>query len=150
MSEYVASPDAVASKEAASFMRRALRLAARGRGKVSPNPLVGAVVVRRGRVVGEGAHLELGGPHAEVNAFAAAGARARDATLFVTLEPCPHQGRTPPCTEAVLRSGVRRLVCAVEDPDERVRGAGLARLREAGLDAEVGLLGAEAERQNAA
>lgn len=132
-------------------MRRALRLAEKGRGKVSPNPLVGAVVVRRGRIVGEGAHLELGGPHAEVNAFAAAGGRSRDATLFVTLEPCTHHGRTPPCTDAVLRSGVRRLVCAVEDPDERVRGgSGLARLREAGLDVEVGLLGAEAERQNAA
>ncbi len=134
----------------AAFMRRALRLAERGRGKVSPNPLVGAVVVRRGRVVGEGAHLELGGHHAEVHAFAAAGERAREATLFVTLEPCAHQGRTPPCIDTVLRSGVRRLVCAMEDPDERVRGEGLARLREAGLDVEVGLLGAKAERQNAA
>ena len=134
----------------AGFMRRALRLAERGRGKVSPNPLVGAVVVRRGRVVGEGAHLELGGPHAEVRAFANAGDRARDATLFVTLEPCAHQGRTPPCTEAVLQAGVRRLVCAMEDPDQRVQGQGLTRLRDAGLEVEVGLLGAQAQRQNAA
>jgi diaminohydroxyphosphoribosylaminopyrimidine deaminase/5-amino-6-(5-phosphoribosylamino)uracil reductase len=133
-----------------AHMRRALRLALKGRGKVSPNPLVGAVVARGGRVVGEGAHLQDGGPHAEVRAFAQAGSRSRGATLYVTLEPCAHQGRTPPCTEAVLRSGVRRVVCALEDPDPRVQGRGIARLREAGLQVEVGLGREEAERQNAA
>jgi diaminohydroxyphosphoribosylaminopyrimidine deaminase/5-amino-6-(5-phosphoribosylamino)uracil reductase len=131
-------------------MRRALRLALKGRGKVSPNPLVGAVVVRGGRVVGEGAHLQLGGPHAELRAFAQAGNRSRGATLYVTLEPCAHQGRTPPCAEAVLRAGIRRVVCALEDPDPRVQGRGLARLREAGLHVEVGLGREEAEAQNAA
>lgn len=133
-----------------THMRRALHLALKGRGKVSPNPLVGAVVVRQGRVVGEGAHLQVGGPHAEVHAFAAAGKRSRGATLYVTLEPCAHQGRTPPCTEAVLRAGIRRLVCAMEDPDPRVQGKGLTQLRAAGLQVEVGLGREEAERQNAA
>lgn len=133
-----------------THMRRALRLALKGRGKVSPNPLVGAVVVRGGRVVGEGAHLQVGGPHAEVHAFAAAGARSRGATLYVTLEPCAHQGRTPPCTAAVLAAGIRRVVCAMEDPDPRVRGRGLAQLRRAGLQVEVGVGQEEAERQNAA
>lgn len=133
-----------------THMRRALHLALKGRGKVSPNPLVGAVVVRQGRVVGEGAHLQVGGPHAEVHAFAAAGKHSRGATLYVTLEPCAHQGRTPPCTEAVLRAGIRRLVCAMEDPDPRVQGKGLTQLRAAGLQVEVGLGREEAERQNAA
>jgi len=133
-----------------AHMRRALRLALKGRGRVSPNPLVGAVVVRRGRVVGEGAHLQLGGPHAEVHAFASAGPQSRGATLYVTLEPCAHQGRTPPCTEAVLGAGIRRVVCALEDPDPRVQGKGIARLRAAGIQVEVGLGREEAERQNAA
>ncbi|MCC7265168.1 MAG: bifunctional diaminohydroxyphosphoribosylaminopyrimidine deaminase/5-amino-6-(5-phosphoribosylamino)uracil reductase RibD [Candidatus Latescibacteria bacterium] len=133
-----------------AHMRRALHLALKGRGKVSPNPLVGAVVVRGGRVVGEGAHLQVGGPHAEVHAFAAAGRRSQGATLYVTLEPCSHHGRTPPCTEAVLRAGIRRVVCALEDPDPRVGGRGITQLREAGLEVEVGLGGEEAERQNAA
>ncbi|MBI2504783.1 MAG: bifunctional diaminohydroxyphosphoribosylaminopyrimidine deaminase/5-amino-6-(5-phosphoribosylamino)uracil reductase RibD [Candidatus Latescibacteria bacterium] len=133
-----------------AHMRRALRLALKGRGKVSPNPLVGAVVVRQGRVVGEGAHLQDGGPHAEVHAFAAAGAQSQGATLYVTLEPCAHQGRTPPCTAAILAAGIRRVVCALEDPDPRVRGKGIAQLRAAGLQVEVGLGREEAERQNAA
>ncbi len=133
-----------------SYMRRALRLALKGRGKVSPNPMVGAVVVQRDRVVGEGAHLQVGGPHAEVHAFAAAGRQSRGATLYVTLEPCSHQGRTPPCAEAVLRAGIRRVVCAMEDPDPQVHGRGIAQLRAAGLQVEVGLGQQEAERQNAA
>ncbi|MEW6749915.1 MAG: bifunctional diaminohydroxyphosphoribosylaminopyrimidine deaminase/5-amino-6-(5-phosphoribosylamino)uracil reductase RibD [Candidatus Latescibacterota bacterium] len=131
-------------------MRRALRLAERGRGKVSPNPLVGAVVVHGEQVVGEGAHLRVGGPHAEVHALAAAGQRARGATLYVTLEPCCHHGRTPPCTEAVLASGVRRVVCAMLDPDPRVSGRGVACLRAGGVEVEVGLLEGLAERQNEA
>ena len=131
-------------------MRRALRLARRGRGRVSPGALVGAVVVRGEEAVGEGAYRRRGGTHAEVEALAAAGERCRDATLYVTLEPCAHHGTTPPCADAVAAAGISRLVCALEDPDERVSGRGFARLREAGIDVEVGLLAAEAERDNAA
>jgi diaminohydroxyphosphoribosylaminopyrimidine deaminase / 5-amino-6-(5-phosphoribosylamino)uracil reductase len=134
----------------ADYMRRALRLAERGRGRVSPNPLVGAVVVRDGRIVGEGAHLQVGGPHAEINAFARSGEAARGATLYVTLEPCSFHGRTPPCSEAIVSAGIARVVCALVDPDPRVCGAGVRRLREAGIEVETGLLQAEAERQNAA
>ena len=131
-------------------MRRALRLARRGRGQVSPGALVGAVVVRDGEVIGEGAYRRRGGPHAEAEALAAAGERCREATLFVTLEPCAHHGTTPPCADAVAAAGIRRVVCALQDPDERVNGRGFARLREAGIDVEVGLLAADAERDNAA
>ncbi len=131
-------------------MRRALRLARRGRGHVSPNPMVGAVVVRDGRIVGEGAHLRVGGPHAEVNALAQCGDRAVGATLYVTLEPCSTHGRTPPCTEALLAAGLARVVCAMEDPDPRVNGRGIARLRDAGMPVEVGLLAASAQALNAA
>src|SRR6266516_2446613 len=102
------------------WMRRALELAERGRGAVEPNPLVGAVVVRDGIVVGEGWHQRYGGPHAEVYALAAAGAAARGATLYVTLEPCCHHGKTPPCTDAVIRAGVRRVVAAMLDPFPQV------------------------------
>ena len=130
-------------------MRRALRLARRGLGRVSPNPLVGAVVVSDDRVVGEGAHLQLGGPHAEVHALAAAGLASQMATMFVTLEPCPHQGRTPPCTDAVIEAGIRRVVCAMKDPDPEVSGGGISTLREAGLLVDVGLLRDSAERLNA-
>ena len=131
-------------------MRRALRLAERGRGHVSPNPVVGAVLVRDGAIVGEGAHLKIGGPHAEVHALAAAGDRARGATLYVTLEPCAHHGRTPPCAEALIEAGVRRVVGALEDPDEAVSGRGYGRLQDAGVEVEVGLLQNEARRQNVA
>jgi diaminohydroxyphosphoribosylaminopyrimidine deaminase/5-amino-6-(5-phosphoribosylamino)uracil reductase len=136
--------------EQEQHMRRALRLAQRGRGKVSPNPMVGAVLVRAGRIVGEGAHLAVGGPHAEVNAFARAGDAARGAELYVTLEPCSFHGRTPPCTEAVLRAGVERVYCAMRDPDERVGGRGIAALRAKGLAVEVGLCEEEARQLNAA
>ena len=131
-------------------MRRALRLAERGRGRVSPNPMVGAVLVRDGTVVGEGAHRRFGGDHAEAEALAAAGAAARGATLYVTLEPCAHRGHTPPCADAVIAAGVARVVCALEDPDPRVAGRGLQRLRNAGIDVEVGLCSREAGAQNAA
>ena len=131
-------------------MRRALRLARRGRGQVSPGALVGAVVVQDGAVAGEGAYRRWGGAHAEVEALAAAGERSRNATLYVTLEPCAHFGTTSPCADAVVAAGISRVVCALEDPDERVSGRGFARLREAGIDIEVGLLSAEAERDNAA
>lgn len=115
-------------------MRRALALARRADDWVSPNPPVGAVLVRGGRVVGEGFHRRLGGAHAEIEAINAAGPRARGATLFVTLEPCNHQGRTPPCVAAILAAGVQRVVCAVLDPNPRVRGGGLAALAAAGIE----------------
>ncbi len=125
-------------------MLRALRLASRGRGRTAPNPMVGAVLVRNGEVVGEGWHRRHGGPHAEVEALAAAGRRARGATLYVTLEPCAHHGKTPPCTEALVSAGVKRCVVAVRDPHEIVNGRGLRRLRAAGIEVEVGLCAAEA------
>jgi len=131
-------------------MRRALRLAARGRGRTSPNPMVGAVVVKRGRAAGEGYHRRAGGPHAEVWALSRAGGAAEGATLYVSLEPCCHQGRTPPCTEAVIESGVRRVVAAGVDPNPRVKGRGVRRLRRAGIEVTVGVLGEEARRLNAA
>ncbi|MBM4037682.1 MAG: bifunctional diaminohydroxyphosphoribosylaminopyrimidine deaminase/5-amino-6-(5-phosphoribosylamino)uracil reductase RibD [Planctomycetes bacterium] len=130
-------------------MRRALDLAERGRGWVEPNPLVGAVVVRDGQIVGEGHHERFGGPHAEPNAIAAAGDACRGATLYVTLEPCTHHGKTPPCVPAVVAAGFARVVAAMIDPDPRTQGRGLEQLRAAGLDVEVGLLEADAQRLNA-
>lgn len=130
-------------------MRHALRLAARARGSVEPNPLVGAVVVRKGRVVGTGYHRYFGGPHAEVYALKAAGAEAKGATLYVTLEPCCHFGKTPPCTDAVLAAGVARVVVAMVDPFAKVRGRGVKKLRAAGVAVDVGLLREEAQALNA-
>ncbi len=126
------------------WMRRALALAARGLGRTFPNPPVGAVLVRGGRVVGEGFHARAGGPHAEINAIRAARARARGAELFVTLEPCSHHGRTPPCVEALLDLGLRRVVVGVHDPNPRVRGRGIRRLRRAGIPVTVGVEAAAA------
>jgi diaminohydroxyphosphoribosylaminopyrimidine deaminase/5-amino-6-(5-phosphoribosylamino)uracil reductase len=131
--------------------RRVFELAARGRFSTSPNPRVGAVLVdAAGTVIGEGAHERAGGPHAETIALAAAGARARGATLLVNLEPCSHFGRTPPCTEALLAAGVSRLCCSIEDPDPRNAGRGIRRLRERGVDVVVGALADEAETLNEA
>ncbi|MBI4259407.1 MAG: bifunctional diaminohydroxyphosphoribosylaminopyrimidine deaminase/5-amino-6-(5-phosphoribosylamino)uracil reductase RibD [Actinobacteria bacterium] len=127
-------------------MLRALRLAERGSGLAAPNPPVGAVVVLRGEVVGEGWHRGPGTPHAEVVALRAAGERARGATVYTTLEPCSHAGRTGPCTEALVEAGVSRVVAATTDPNPLVDGRGFARLREAGIDVEVGTLSEEAER----
>ena len=118
-------------------LERALELAERGRGGTHPNPVVGAVLARDGEVVGEGWHREAGGPHAEILALAEAGERARGATLFVTLEPCSHHGRTPPCADAVVAAGVARVVAGAEDPNPLVAGAGLRRLRAAGVEVEV-------------
>jgi diaminohydroxyphosphoribosylaminopyrimidine deaminase / 5-amino-6-(5-phosphoribosylamino)uracil reductase len=129
-------------------MTRALDLAWRGWGRVQPNPLVGAVVLAGNHPVGEGWHAELGDRHAETVALAAAGERARGATVVVTLEPCAHQGRQPPCTDALIRAGVRRVVAALPDPNP-VAAGGAARLRDAGIDVELGLLGDAAAAQNA-
>ena len=132
-------------------MARALALAERGRGRTSPNPMVGAVIVDdEGIVVGRGAHAVAGGPHAEVFALDEAGARASGATLYCTLEPCSHTGRTGPCAPLVVAAGIRRAVVAVEDPNPAVSGRGLALLRERGIDVTVGVLREEATRLNEA
>jgi diaminohydroxyphosphoribosylaminopyrimidine deaminase/5-amino-6-(5-phosphoribosylamino)uracil reductase len=129
-------------------MRRALELAARGLYSTQPNPRVGAVLARDGEIVGEGWHEYAGGPHAEPRAIAAAGERSRGATAYVTLEPCSHHGRTPPCVDGLLAAGVRRVVYAAGDPDPRVNGRGAKLLREAGVQVESGLLAADAETLN--
>jgi diaminohydroxyphosphoribosylaminopyrimidine deaminase/5-amino-6-(5-phosphoribosylamino)uracil reductase len=116
---------------------RALELAELGRGTTRPNPLVGCVIVRDGEVVGEGWHVRQGEPHAEAIALAAAGQRAHGATLYVTLEPCSHHGATPPCAYAVIVAGVTRVVCAVADPNPKVAGEGIARLRASGIEVEA-------------
>lgn len=131
-----------------AWMKRALTLARRGRGQTAPTPMVGAVVVRGGRVVGEGWHARFGGPHAEVMALARAGTRARGATVFVTLEPCAHWGKTPPCTDALIAAGVRRVVCATRDPGD-ASGGGARKLRRAGIAVEFGLEEADARELNA-
>ncbi len=133
------------------WMRRALQLAALAEGQTSPNPLVGAVVLdAQGALVGEGFHSKAGQAHAEVGALAQAGARAKGGTIIVTLEPCCHQGRTPPCSEAVIQAGIQRVVVALTDPDPRVAGGGIQRLRDAGLEVITGVLEAEAAQQNRA
>jgi diaminohydroxyphosphoribosylaminopyrimidine deaminase/5-amino-6-(5-phosphoribosylamino)uracil reductase len=128
-------------------MLRALALAERGRGRTRPNPVVGAVIVRGGRVIAEGWHARLGAAHAEVMALERAGRRARGATMYVTLEPCAHVGRTPPCVDALIAAGIGRCVVALRDPHRIVDGRGLRRLRGAGIAAEVGLCAAEAREQ---
>jgi diaminohydroxyphosphoribosylaminopyrimidine deaminase / 5-amino-6-(5-phosphoribosylamino)uracil reductase len=133
----------------ATHMRAALALARRGLGSVWPNPSVGCVIVREGRVVGRGRTASGGRPHAETVALAVAGAAARGATAYVTLEPCSHHGQTPPCADALVAAGVARVVVATTDPDPRVNGRGLRRLREAGIAVEVGVLAEEAEEINA-
>jgi diaminohydroxyphosphoribosylaminopyrimidine deaminase/5-amino-6-(5-phosphoribosylamino)uracil reductase len=130
------------------FMVRALELAAQGTALASPNPMVGAVVVRQGKVVGEGFHSYHEKKHAEVKALEQAGGEASGATLYLNLEPCSHQGRTPPCAEAVIAAGVKRVAAAMQDPNPRVCGQGFERLRAAGVEVEVGLLGDEARRLN--
>ncbi|MGH7414558.1 MAG: bifunctional diaminohydroxyphosphoribosylaminopyrimidine deaminase/5-amino-6-(5-phosphoribosylamino)uracil reductase RibD [Candidatus Rokuibacteriota bacterium] len=130
------------------WMARALALAARGRGLTSPNPMVGAIVVRGGAVVAERFHERAGAAHAEAAALADAGKQARGATLYVTLEPCNHVGRTPPCVEAIVRAGVSRVVSATHDPNPRVRGGGTAALAAAGVDVATGCLEREARALN--
>lgn len=130
------------------FMARALALSEQGWGQVSPNPLVGAVVVRAGEVVGEGAHRRFGGAHAEVEALAAAGSKARGGTMYVTLEPCMHQGKTPPCVDAIIAAGILRVVVAIRDPNPAAAG-GVERLRATGIQVDLGTLAAEAAELNA-
>jgi diaminohydroxyphosphoribosylaminopyrimidine deaminase/5-amino-6-(5-phosphoribosylamino)uracil reductase len=133
-----------------TYMKLALSLAARGAGWVSPNPMVGAVVVKGGQVVGRGYHRRAGLPHAEVEALAAAGEAARGADLYVTLEPCNHQGRTPPCTQAILAAGVRRVIIAARDPNPQVTGGGAEFLAARGVEVHEGLLAPEAQHLNEA
>lgn len=130
------------------FMKRALELAVKAMGRTSPNPLVGCVIVKDEQIVGEGYHLKAGTPHAEVHALVAAGDQARDATAYVTLEPCSHFGRTPPCAEALILAGIKRVVVAMQDPNPLVSGRGIARLREVGIQVDVGLMFLEASLIN--
>ena len=132
----------------AHYMRRALALAERGWGQTAPNPMVGAVIVRDGNVVGVGAHERFGDAHAEVNALREAGAHARGATLYVTLEPCDHHGKTPPCTQAILDAGLVRVVAATRDPNPDAGGGG-DRLRAAGVEVTFGVCEREARELNA-
>ena len=122
-----------------TFMEMALDLAEQGRGWTSPNPMVGAVIVKNGKVVGKGFHQAAGGPHAEIHALNEAAGEAKGATLYVSLEPCNHTGRTPPCTEAILKSGIKRVVAGMRDPNPKVTGGGLAYLESQGLEISVGV-----------
>ncbi|RME13010.1 MAG: bifunctional diaminohydroxyphosphoribosylaminopyrimidine deaminase/5-amino-6-(5-phosphoribosylamino)uracil reductase RibD, partial [Aquificota bacterium] len=130
------------------FMKRALELALLRKGLTHPNPAVGCVIVKEGEIVAEGYHERAGMPHAEVVALERAGERAKDATLYVTLEPCTHFGRTPPCTDAIIKAGIKRVVVATLDPNPLVSGRGVERLRNAGIEVQVGVLEEEAKRLN--
>jgi diaminohydroxyphosphoribosylaminopyrimidine deaminase/5-amino-6-(5-phosphoribosylamino)uracil reductase len=130
------------------FMHRALELAKLGEGRTRPNPLVGAVLVKDGTIVGEGYHQNYGGPHAEIHALHMAGSKAKGSTLYVTLEPCYHHGKTPPCCQAVVEAGIERVVCAVGDPNPLVAGKGISYLNEHGVDTSVGLAIQEATKLN--
>ncbi|MDS1030303.1 bifunctional diaminohydroxyphosphoribosylaminopyrimidine deaminase/5-amino-6-(5-phosphoribosylamino)uracil reductase RibD [Bacillota bacterium LX-D] len=130
------------------FMQRALALAVKAKGRTSPNPMVGAVVVKDGKIVGEGYHHQAGAPHAEVLALQEAGTKAQGSTLYVTLEPCCHFGKTPPCVEKIIQSGVREVIGAVADPNTLVNGQGYELLKAAGIKVQVGVLRQEAEQLN--
>jgi len=132
------------------FMRRALTLARRGLGRTSPNPAVGAVIVKGGEVLATGYHRAAGKPHAEIEALVRAGRRAERATMYVTLEPCNHYGRTPPCTEAIIKSGINRVVVGMRDPNPNVAGGGCERLKGAGIEVREGVLEPECRRLNEA
>jgi len=132
------------------WMRRVLRLAKRGRGRTSPNPMVGAVLLKDGRIVGEGYHEEAGKEHAEIIAIRRAGENAKGATLYLNLEPCTHYGKTPPCVPKVVEAGVRRVVVGMEDPNPLVKGKGMERLKEAGIDVDAGVLEEDCKKLNEA
>jgi diaminohydroxyphosphoribosylaminopyrimidine deaminase/5-amino-6-(5-phosphoribosylamino)uracil reductase len=131
------------------YMRLALRLAKRGRGETSPNPMVGALVVKGKTIIGRGYHHRAGESHAEVLALRQAGTSAQRATLYLNLEPCDHKGKTPPCTQAIIKSGIRRVVAGMKDPNPLVAGRGIKRLRKAGIRVDVGILGKECQELNA-
>src|SRR5690348_3673239 len=131
-----------------TLMARALRLAGRGLNTTQPNPRVGCIIAREGEVIGQGWHERAGEPHAEVFALRAAGERARGAPAYVTLEPCAHHGRTPPCADALIEAGIARVVAACEDPNPKTAGVGLRRLREAGIEVQVGLMSETAREIN--
>lgn len=131
------------------YMLRCFELARRGEGRVRPNPLVGCVIVTNGHIVGEGFHAKFGGPHAEVAALKVAGRRARGGTMYVNLEPCVHHGKTPPCVDAIIRAGVKKVVTAQRDPNHLVAGKGIRALRSAGIAVSVGVMLSEARRLNA-
>src|SRR3954468_24610608 len=134
-----------------SFMRRALELAARGRGSVEPNPMVGCVIVQNGRIIGDGHHQQFGGPHAEREALKACRESPRGASVYVNLEPCCHTDKkTPPCVPALIEAGVARVVVGCLDPNPQVSGRGVEALRAAGIEVSVGLLESEAKQLNAA
>lgn len=130
------------------YMKLALQLARSAQGQTSPNPVVGAVVVKDGRIVGTGAHLKAGGPHAEVHAIREAGDRAEGADIYVTLEPCSHHGRTPPCANLIIESGIKRVFIACQDPNPLVGGKGIERLKQAGIDVHLGMGESEALELN--
>ena len=132
------------------WMRRALRVAAKGRGRTSPNPMVGAVLVKGGRVVGEGYHAKAGEPHAEIVALGDAQEKAKGSTLYLNLEPCAHQGRTPPCAPRVVQAGVKKAIIGMKDPNPRVEGKGIRILEEGGLEVRVGVLEQECRKLNEA
>ena len=132
------------------WMKRVLRLAEKGRGRTSPNPMVGAILVKDGRAVGDGYHAKAGEPHAEIIALRKAGEEAKEATLYLNLEPCTHYGKTPPCAPVVIEAGVRRAVIGMEDPNPLVKGRGVEALKRAGLDVYVGILEKECRRLNEA
>ncbi len=129
-------------------MKRAIALAGRGIGRVNPNPMVGAVVVRHGKIVGQGYHLYQGRDHAEVIALERAGSQAKGATLYVSLEPCAHDGRTPPCVDRIVQAGIRKVFVAVRDPQRHGHRKGLSVLQRKGIEVELGLCGEVATRQN--
>ncbi len=130
------------------FMREALRVARNAEGRTSPNPLVGAVIVKHGKIIAEGWHRKAGTPHAEIHALNMAGELAKDSTLYVTLEPCSHFGRTPPCANKIVDAGIKKVVAAMKDPNPKVAGRGFEILRTAGVEVEVGILEAEAQKLN--
>jgi diaminohydroxyphosphoribosylaminopyrimidine deaminase / 5-amino-6-(5-phosphoribosylamino)uracil reductase len=136
------------NKEDIKFMQRAIELSMKGYGFVNPNPLVGAVLVKNGKIIGDGWHQHFGGPHAEVNAMNDTLTSAEGATLYVTLEPCNHHGKTPPCTDMIIKKGVSRVVVGIIDPNHLVNGQGISRLIKAGKKVEVGVLEKEIKKIN--
>ena len=136
------------SKKDEEFMRLALKLAEKGRGKTSPNPMVGAVVVKRSKILAKGYHRRFGGPHAEAVAVKACAEEAKGATLYITLEPCCYFGKTPPCTDLIVESGISRVVCATVDPNPKVNGKGIRILKRKGIKVNLGIMKEEAKRLN--